>query len=353
MEATRRLGDLLDQPPPSAGVEEAQRLATELFGIQGVATPLGGERDRNFRVREGDGRQWVLKIVHPAEERVRSDFQTAALTHLRAWAPELPVPRLRMPCEGGGPDASWTPPQGAGPRELRVRMTTYLQGAPMSRSAPSRETRRGLGRLVGALDVALADLRHAGEAGGLLWDAHQVARVAPLLEELEARDTAARALEHVVRHAAPRWEGLRAQVIHNDANPHNVLTGDTGDTGGPEVTGIIDFGDLLRAPLVQDVATAAAYHVGEVGHPLSGPADVVAAFHEVCPLLPEEVAVLHDLMVARLVLVVAITGWRARRHPANRDYILRNSDRAWAGLRRLESVGCAAGTDYLRDALRG
>ena len=46
---------------------------------------------------------------------------------------------------------------------------------------------------------------------------------------------------------------LRAQVVHNDLAPTNVLVDDR-----LAVTGIIDFGDLTRTALICDLAIAAA-----------------------------------------------------------------------------------------------
>lgn len=352
------LGALLECPPPEAGPEEAQALAREHFGIHGVASPLGGERDRNFRLRDTGGREWVVKIVHPAEDPALTDLQSRALIHIGARAPGLPVPRVRMPRHGDRPDVlrtdvlrsdvSRSVSDEVDPRTSRVRMYSYLPGTPMHLTAPSPALRRNLGRLVAALDLALVDLRHPAGSHDLAWDAHRVARIGPFLEELEDRDIPLRALEHFTAHAAPRLGGLRAQIIHNDGNPHNILTTRQGE---PHLAGIIDFGDLIRAPLAQDVATAAAYQIGADGHPMAGPAQVIAAFHEVCPLRPEEVELLYDLIVARLVLIVGITGWRSRRHPGNGEYIRRNNQRAWDGLRALQSLGCAPATGYLRTAL--
>ena len=65
-----------------------------------------------------------------------------------------------------------------------------------------------------------------------------------------------RLLEGFERHAVPLLRGLRRQVIHNDFNPHNVLADAVDDT---RIAGVIDFGDMVHAPLVQDLATACAY----------------------------------------------------------------------------------------------
>ncbi|WP_163066531.1 phosphotransferase, partial [Acinetobacter baumannii] len=71
-----------------------------------------------------------------------------------------------------------------------------------------------------------------------------------------------------------------SQVVHNDFNPHNVLAGATDDD---EIAGVIDFGDMVRSPLIQDLATACAYQLTPDGHPLRGVADMAQAFHAVYP----------------------------------------------------------------------
>ena len=70
----------------------------------------------------------------------------------------------------------------------------------------------------------------------------------------------------------PRLAALRAQVIHNDYHLYNVLVAP--DDQARIVTGIIDFGDMVHAPLVGEVATAAAFHMAGSADPFEGPAAV-------------------------------------------------------------------------------
>ncbi|KAH2776649.1 hypothetical protein KXW38_010057, partial [Aspergillus fumigatus] len=72
--------------------------------------------------------------------------------------------------------------------------------------------------------------------------------------------------------------------------------------------------------------------------PLLSAAQMIGGFHEVLPLRGAERAVMLDLVTARFVITVLITGWRAARYPENREYIMRNNGLAWAGLRRIMSV---------------
>jgi len=345
---TSELGALLNEPVPPVSVEDAEALARAYFGVEAAAEPLGGERDRNFHLRETGGEEWVLKIVHPAEDPELTDLQSQALMHLASRDPGLPVPRVRLPLRGYRADVLWQRGTGPGSVASRIRMYSFLPGAPMHLTASTSVLRRNLGGTLARMDLALQDLRHPAESHDLAWDAQNVARVGHLLGDSDGDDLARQALDHFVDHAAPGLARLRTQIIHNDFNPHNILTQEVGD---PRIAGIIDFGDLIRGPLVQDLATAAAYQIADGGHPLVGPAEVVGAFHDVCPLLAHEVEVLFDLIVARLILIITITGWRARNHPENRDYILRNSQRARAGLRRLASMECRDACAYFHHIL--
>lgn len=65
------------------------------------------------------------------------------------------------------------------------------------------------------------------------------------------------------------------------------------------------------------------------------------------PLTETEIALLPDLIATRLLITVAITGWRAQQHPENRQYILRNNGLAWTGLARLDALPRQQASDIL------
>jgi Ser/Thr protein kinase RdoA (MazF antagonist) len=90
--------------------------------------------------------------------------------------------------------------------------------------------------------------------------------------------------------------------------------------------GIVDFGDCIHAPLVQELATAGSYQISPVGHPLESFGQFLAAYHSILPLQPEEVAILPELILVRLALWITITSWRAHHEPDNSRYILRNQE---------------------------
>ena len=63
-------------------------------GTASLTAHLDSERDQNFRLRTTDGRDYVLKIANPAEERSVTNLQTEVLRHVASRDPSLPIPRI-------------------------------------------------------------------------------------------------------------------------------------------------------------------------------------------------------------------------------------------------------------------
>ena len=311
------------------------------YGLVGELSLLTGERDANFllRVDGGAGTQrYMLKVSHPVETPLVADFQTQALLHLARVDPALPVQRL-VPTLYGAPSFTDRAPDGG----VRVvRLFTYLAGMPMPQAPRSAAQRAAVSRTLARLDIGLAGLRHPAGGLELPWDIQRADRVHGLLvhvADASRRALAERALDGFVQRAKPRLAGLRRQPIHNDFNIYNLLV----DPEAPdEVIGVLDFGDMVEAPMIDDLAVAASYQLDAQGDALSTIAEFTAAYHAVNPLQPAELDVLFDLVRARLAMVVAISGWRAARHPENAEYLLRNNAVSWARLAACDTIAPAA-----------
>lgn len=327
--------------------EDAEQLVRACWGIEGRAEALSSERDQNFRVETAAGRRVLLKIADPAEDRRVTNFQTELLLHLERADPDLPAPRILRTLDGSA--KIWI---GSG-TPLVARLLSFLDGTPLAAvTARSPRQRRRIGEQLGRLGTALAGFRHPADEHELIWDMAGAARLRNLLGEIEdagSRALAAAYLDRFDRAVAPALPGLRRQVIHADANPSNILV----DPTDPDtITGLIDFGDAVRTVLATDVAVAAAYHLSDGDDPLGPAGELIAGYHAALPLQPEEIGLLCDLMATRLAMIVIIGAWRARRHPENRDYILRNNRTAWARLRRLADLDRQAAADRLHRICR-
>ncbi|CAO3426067.1 phosphotransferase [Azospirillum doebereinerae] len=337
--------DVLTTAAPPISPEEAGVMMATHFGIAGTVRELSSERDRNFHIATPGGPGYVLKFTNPAEPQPVTSFQTGAMQHVAARDPSLPVPRVVPTLEGRAQaivqiDGS----------AMVLRLLTYLDGTPLHAAPASPGQMRALGTTLARLDLALADYEHPGSQRDLLWDITRTASVADRLHYLPdgpRRRMVERFVARFADQVAPRLPSLRHQVIHNDLNPHNAVVD---PIGHETVTGIIDFGDALKAPLVNDLATALAYHVTSGETPFGSLVAMSSAYHAVLPLTPEEVDLLPDLVAGRLALTIGITSWRAAEYPANAAYILRNSERAFAGLEKLTGDEAATARRLLRHA---
>jgi hydroxylysine kinase len=341
-------GSELSASVPELSADEAAVIAEQLFGIAGSAHLLTSERDRNFRLAATDGVNYLLKISNPAEPDAVVDLQTACLDHIRAKDAAIPVPRVLRTLAGatrGRADL-------ADGRRSTVRMLTYLEGLPVKGTAQTHGQRRAMGAALAELDLALDGFHHPAASHDLLWNVSRADRLSHLVDEIEGegrRGIARHFMDRFVNDLLPRLQDVRRQVIHNDFNLYNVLV-DEADTD--KVTGIIDFGDLLHAALVGEVATATAYQMKEAAEPMRAAAEFIGAYHEVLPLLPEEQAIVADLVATRQLITVLISEWRSRRHPENRDYIMRHNPGAWDGLTLMAGLSREDARDQMLACVR-
>ena len=331
------IGPLLDSHPPVFLAETVAGWLSTHWGLSGRLSPLTSERDLNHRLDAPQGR-FVVKIANQAEPHTMTRFQTRALRHAAARDPALPIPHV-VSTTDGAEDVIL-------PSGHLMRVLTWLDGHPLATLPSSQAQAAGVARLGARLARALQGFGDPAADHALQWDIKRAASLRPLLPHIS--DTALRALatttlDRFDTRIAPALPALRWQVIHGDLNPHNLL----GDPAAPDhVTGILDFGDMVLTPMICDLAIAAAYTL-DPADPAGSLADFAAAWATEYPLTAAEIALIPDLVAARMVTTLAITSFRAARYPENAPYILRNFPSAAQGLSAL----AGAGSDVLFRAL--
>jgi Ser/Thr protein kinase RdoA (MazF antagonist) len=338
-----------DTPPPSLAAGDIQRLLREHYGVEGTLSPLVSERDQNFRVQTGEGPGFVAKIANAQEAALVTDFQVEALRHLERAGCPVPVPRV-MPTVDGGYVTSCTD----GDDHYRMRLVTWVDGTPLAGERPAGPAlSRLLGVSLARLDTGLAGFSHPGERQELLWDMQRALEVAEGLGHVRDRELRAcvgRCFDDFERLALPVFPALRSQIIHNDLNPGNVLI--TADRPA-RIAGVIDFGDMVRAPLIVDVAIAASYLRSDAADALAPAAALVAGFGSVTPLDDQELALVHCLMRTRLATTIVMMYTRLSRQAGDDAYLqktLRSEGSAERFLARLEAIPADAFADRVRRA---
>lgn len=330
---------------PQFTLPEIEAAVARDFGLSGRMTPLYSERDQNFRLTDTRHRDWTIKVANAAEDPGVIACQIGAFAHIARIDPGLPVPHPRLAATGG--HVAEIHHRNGTAHVLYV--LSYLPGeiVETAQRAPDMPVR--VGQMLARLGRALRDYDHPAAHGrDLLWDLRQAPRFLAEVDRLEQaadRALATGVLSHLRDQVLPRLGCLRQQMIHGDVNEHNLLVN---PAATHEITGIIDFGDMIHAALVQDIANLAADF-------MIGPQDVletlcgaVAGYHAVTPLDAAEIALIFDLSSARLLLAPLINRWRQQETPEAPGYIQAYTDSCLAACHALQQVGRETATRMLR-----
>jgi len=266
----------LTEPFVRLTAAEASELLKAHWGIDATGLDrLDTERDDSFRVRGVGDR--VLKVAHPLDDARLVGLQTSAMMHVACAG--LPVQEVVV--AAGGHTAVVIDGRIA-------RVLTWLPGGLMRDAEYGLEAVTATGTSLARVAAALADVADPAAHRTFAWDLRSFAS----LEHPPALDPV------FERFAAVDLEALPHQMIHNDFHPGNLLV----DADDPNwITGILDFGDTLYAPRVQDLGVALAYLLPEADDPAPVVAAFVEGYERVTPLLPAEHAALLPLVAARLV----------------------------------------------------
>ena len=366
---------MVDQAKIEESEQEAAAIAASVFGVRVSAQRLPGERDLNFclsAVSEGEmsrpARQALLKLSHREEDREILLLQNQVLNFLNTTldtSVKITLPQLLKSQKEEEVVAVQT-------REgvtRWARMFTYLPGKTLATAKPhAADLLKSIGRSLGAIDRALLSFSHPAAERVLKWDLKQASWIsdhlsasvsAPLSAPLSApifeiqdhqrRERVGKLLTLYQKEVQPRWSELRKGVIHGDANDHNILVGRSLPSNRLEMTGLIDFGDVVLSHPVCELAIAMAYSMMNQEDPLAAGVQVVSGYHQTLPLTEPEVEVLFPLICARLCVSVVNSALEKKKNPQN-TYLAVSEEPAWKLLEKLEKIPKKMAYTRFRDA---
>lgn len=314
--------------------QEAERIASEVYGLKAVARPLPGEYDDNFHLRADFGHEFVLKIMHPAREAELVDMQCKALEWLHGMKCDSYVPQLyrtrdrkslsTVTVEDGTSRLVW--------------MLEYIPGKLLADLKPhSPELLRELGQALGEIDWALERFQHPATKRELKWDSAQASWIRDYLDyvpDRARRGIVTSFLKLYEEEVLPRASGLRRSVIYGDANDHNVVVRQFRPRA---LVSVIDLGDMHETWTVAEPAIAAAYAILGKQDVLAAAAEVIGGYHRYNRLTEPEIEVLFPLIGMRLAVSVVNSAHR-KTVKSDDPYVTISEAPAWKALERLAGI---------------
>ena len=318
--------------PPRLPLEVLQNFLLDRYGLTAAWQPLEGERDQNHRLTVEGGRSYVFKLCNPEEGDAIIACQALLLEHIARSDVALPVPRLIR--DRNGEALPVLPFDG---RAYPVMLLSYLPGHVIGEADLSAAALRRLGEMLAQLGVAMRGFIHGAPAGRrLVWDTQHAGDLADHVEGLlpEDRPLAREVLSTHRVLTVPKLAKLRSQIIHGDIHPYNTLMADDAT-----ITGLIDFGDLVHAPLVQDLSNAVSDFLFPGRDHAATIYEMVRGYCRAAPLEEAETEVILDMIEVRLLMTALVESLKASMGISPQGYFGQFNSRAIPLIRELRAIG--------------
>lgn len=305
--------------PPSFSKTSLHEEVKNIYGLSGTLKALVGERDQNHLLETAQGDKFIVKVAGPDEDRSVVDYQIKTLQHIENRNPALNIPRNLKTLNGN----DYAIIRSLSGQEHMMRLLSFVDGIPFGDDyVPPPSVLYDAGRFQGQMCVALADFSHSSEGYFMPWDISQGLILNPALRVSKHGDVERLILpllDHFQNDVLPTMNSFRKQTIHNDAHNENTLRS---SPDADDFCGLIDFGDICYAPLVQDLSVPMNGMVGDANTPIASGCAFVKGFASACPLKAEELDILFDLLLLRSSLTVQLVDFRMLNNDANMKGLL-------------------------------
>ncbi|WP_242084319.1 aminotransferase class III-fold pyridoxal phosphate-dependent enzyme [Aestuariivivens sediminis] len=323
--------------------KQAEGILLRLYNLEGLAWPLPGEMDFNFKIQTLASNDYILKISRPNDTLKLLDFQQQLLQYIEATGSHLITPKVVQDIYG----KSLSEITDAYGHRRHVRLLTWIPGRIWSDVNPQLDDLRfSLGKQFGLLTKTLQGFDHDMAHREFEWDVAQALWTKDhiALFKGEEKDILSSFLEQFEASQKP-YALLRKAVVHNDANDNNVIVSE--DLRKPTVKAAIDYGDSVYTQIINDLAIACAYAMMNHNDPLDAALPVVKGYHSAFPLLEEELDYLYITIAMRLVISVTKSAINKIKEPDNK-YLLISEKPAWAVLKKWHLTSMAFATYSFR-----
>jgi len=312
--------------------DHASEIAKKLYQIKGVATPLPGYLDFNFLIKY-DSASYILKIGRPDDDVEYLGFQQELLKHVANSDIQIISPKV-FPDINGNFISEIKDQKG---HTRKVRLLSWIDGRLWSSVNPIKaDLLFNLGIQAGKITNALIDFDHPKAHRIIEWDIAQADWTYEYLHLFSKEQQEIISYFQIQYKAFQKeYKGLRKSVVHNDVNDNNIIV--TADLLKPQVKAIIDYGDAIYTPIINDLAIAIGYAVMDKTDILESALPLVSGYHEEFPLLDEELKFLYILVAMRLIISVTNSAINKQKEPDN-AYLLVSEKPAWEVLQKWRQI---------------
>lgn len=322
--------------------KDIRHLAKKHYGLTVSVKTLGGYDELNFLLTDEQRKKYILKISDENQNHYFLDAQVKILNYLSNTSISDYFQKYYLNTDGD--ELTELHLNG---KIYFLRVLSFLNGpfwAEMEKITGSLYL--DLGYFLGKMDKALINFSHPAMHRQHPWDIVTAADANAKLKFIknhEQRRIAGYFLLQFETEVVPVLSSLRHAYVHNDANDYNILVKNN------EVTGLIDFGDMVYTALINNLAIACTYAMFNTNDILHASALIVSGYHEKYHLTVQELDLLYYLIAARLCISVCQSAYETSKGSQNEHHFV-SEDSAWDLLYKLIKINPLNIQDRFRKA---
>ncbi|NNF33077.1 MAG: aminotransferase class III-fold pyridoxal phosphate-dependent enzyme [Saprospiraceae bacterium] len=319
--------------------EALQEVLKNDYNLQGKLTRLGGDVDYNYRIDDQTGNTYILKVSADKKSNDYIKFQHSLLNHLALYE-DIRSPEIKLTTSGSD---YITKSLGGKPRIIRV--LSWMYGNYWAQISIKKKSHfHSLGEYMASITDALQSFDHPLAHRSFEWDLNQASWLGDAINiHKEDNHITVSYFLDKYNESITSLLACRKGIVHNDGNENNVLV------QGERVSSVIDYGDAIYTSIVNDVAIAIAYGVMEVEDPLSAASWILHGYHNIFPLLMEEIDLIYRLVGIRLAISVTKSSQASITNPDS-EYHQITARSAWGLIHKWRNIPESFANAKLRKA---
>ena len=314
---------------------------SSLFGLQ-VSTikKISGYENENYLIKSKDKSKYILKKYNYSKENLsiiqaENDCLKYLNKNFNSSYPE-PIYSFNKNCYEIIKSSN---------HKYIIRILSYIEGVFLGKFNPTKNNLKEIGYFIGNLNKQLKNYSNESISSRKLhWDIQNLnlnKKHLKYISDPSDRKIVLFFFQQFNEFVSPILNELRTSIIHNDTNEWNILFQKN------KKVSIIDFGDLAKTQLVNEIATAMTYVSYTQEKPLENASIILKSYNEVIKLTDIEISLLYYLMAAKLCISVCNSAYSKKINPSNK-YALISEKNAWKMLRYLVKIS----PEYVENSFR-
>ena len=287
---------------------------------------LNSERDINYLISIKNKKKYVLKISNPSEILDILKYQDRLINHLRKdnnlkrYIPKIYHTKIVTYLDKKN-------------RECFVRLLSYIDGRMYGDIKNNEKIERSLGGLLANISIQLKSYVDPIGIRKFIWDPSNINWIKKDINIFRGKNKLIllNVFSEYQKYVKVNKKKIRYSITHSDPNNYNLVVKNN------EINGLLDYGDSIYAPTINDLAICLSYALMNKKNIYSTLRNIIFEYHKKFPISEDEIYSLISLTKSRLLITVVMAKKQRLKYPSNKYLSVSEKD-AWNLLEKLDNI---------------